>query len=144
MSIEMLEAKEAIREVIDQFSNLECDVEAQAKFFTEDTHIMVHMNGTLAMDIHGVGEMVKQFSAFTSSVRASHHMNGQQVITVNGDTAQDVHYCRAALLVEQDGQEMISDNYIRYIDQLVCQNGAWRIAERDQYFVMTESRPVKK
>ena len=34
MSIEMLEAKEAIREVIDQFSNLECDVEAQAKFFT--------------------------------------------------------------------------------------------------------------
>ena len=39
---------------------------------------------------------------------------------------------------------MISDNYIRYVDQLVCQNGAWRIAERDQYFVMTENRPVKK
>ena len=144
MSIEMLEAKEAIREVIDQFSNLECDVEAQANFFTEDTHIMVHMNGTLAMDIHGVDEMVKQFSAFTSSVRASHHMNGQQVITVNGDTAQDVHYCRAALLVEQDGQEMISDNYIRYVDQLICQDGVWRIAERDQYFVMTENRSVKK
>ena len=144
MNNEVLVAKEAIREVIDQFSNLECDVEAQAKFFTKDTHIMVHMNGTLAMDIHGVDEMVKQFSAFTSSVRASHHMNGQQVITVNGDTAQDVHYCRAALLVEQDGQEMISDNYIRYIDQLVCQNGVWRIAVRDQYFVMTESRPVKK
>ena len=71
-------------------------------------------------------------------------MNGQQVITVNGDKAQDVHYCRAALLVEQDGQEIISDNYIRYVDQLVFKNGAWRIVERDQYFVMTESRPVKK
>ena len=92
----------------------------------------------------GADELVKQFSAFTSSVKASHHMNGQQVITVNGDKAQDVHYCRAALLVEQDGQEIISDNYIRYVDQLVFQNGAWRIAERDQYFVMTESRPVKK
>jgi len=41
-------------------------------------------------------------------------------------------------------QEMISDNYIRYVDQLVCQNGARRIAERDQYFIMKESRPVKK
>lgn len=143
MSMEILEAKEAIREVIDGFANLECDVAAQEKFFTKDTHIMVHMNGKLAMDIHGSGEMVKQFGAFTASVKASHHMNGQQVITVEGDKAQDVHYCRATLLVEQDGQEIISENYIRYIDQLVKQDGTWRIAERDQYFVMTESRPVQ-
>ena len=74
---------------------------------------------------------------------ASHHMNGQQVITVDGDEAQDVHYCRAVLLTEQNGQEVIVDNYIRYIDQLVKQDGAWRIAERDQYFIMAETRPVK-
>ena len=143
MTMEILEAKEAIREVIDQFANLECDVAAQAKFFTEDTHIMVHMNGQLAMDIHGVAEMVKQFGAFTASVKASHHMNGQQVITVDGDKAQDVHYCRAVLLTEQNGQDVIVDNYIRYIDQLVKQDGVWRIAERDQYFIMAETRPVK-
>ena len=143
MTMEMLEAKEAIREVIDQFANLDCDVAAQAKFFTEDTHIMVHMNGQLAMDIHGAAEMVKQFGAFTASVKASHHMNGQQVITVDGDKAQDVHYCRAVLLTEQNGQDVIVDNYIRYIDQLVKQDGVWRIAERDQYFVMAETRPVK-
>ena len=34
MSLEILEAKEAIREVIDGFSNLECDVAAQEKYFT--------------------------------------------------------------------------------------------------------------
>ena len=143
MTMEILEAKEAIREVIDQFANLECDVEAQAKFFTEDTHIMVHMNGQLAMDIHGAAEMVKQFGAFTASVKASHHMNGQQVITVDGVKAQDVHYCRAVLLTEQNGQDVIVNNYIRYIDQLVKQDGVWRIAERDQYFIMAETRPVK-
>ena len=104
---------------------------------------MVHMNGHLAMDIHGAAEMVKQFGAVTESVKASHHMNGQQVITVDGDKAQDVHYCRAALLMEQDGKAVISDNYIRYVDQLVRQDGAWRIAERDQYFVMTENRPAQ-
>ena len=141
--MELLEAKEDIREVVDRFANLECDVEDQSKFLTDDAHIMVHMNGKLAMDIHGAAEMVRQFGAFTAGVKASHHMNGQQVITVNGDKAQDVHYCRAALLVERDGQTVISDNYIRYVDQLVRQNGAWRIAERDQYFVMTENRPAQ-
>ena len=142
MSLEILEAKEAIREVIDGFSNLECDVAAQEKYFTKDAHIMVHMNGKLAMDIHGSAEMVKQFSAFTAGVKASHHMNGQQVITVDGDRAEDVHYCRAALLTTQNGKDVIVDNYIRYVDQLVKQDGVWRIAERDQYFLMTESRPL--
>ena len=95
------------------------------------------------MDIHGAAEMVKQFGAFTASVKASHHMNGQQVITVDGVKAQDVHYCRAVLLTEQNGQDVIVNNYIRYIDQLVKQDGVWRIAERDQYFIMAETRPVK-
>lgn len=45
MSLEILEAKEAIREVIDRFANLECDVHAQMPFFTEDTHVVVYMGG---------------------------------------------------------------------------------------------------
>lgn len=32
MSLDILEAKEAIREVIDGFANLECDVHAQMPF----------------------------------------------------------------------------------------------------------------
>lgn len=142
MTMEMLIAKEEIREVIDQFSNLECDVDAQANFFTKDTHIIVHMNGSLAMDIHGSDEMVRQFKAFTSSVKASHHMNGQQVITVNGDTAENVHYCRAVLLIEQDGRDVVVDNYIRYVDQLKKIDGSWLIAERDQHFIIVETRTI--
>ena len=77
MSLEILEEKEAIREVIDRFSNLECDVPAQQALFTKDAHIMVHMGGILAMDIHGSEEMRNQFEGFTKTVKASHHMNGQ-------------------------------------------------------------------
>ena len=101
MSLEILEAKEAIREVIDRFANLECDVHAQMPFFTEDTHVVVYMGGNLAMDIHGREELEKTFSGFTSGIKSSHHMNGQQVITVTGDTAVDEHYCRAALVMEE-------------------------------------------
>ena len=41
--------------------------------------------------------------------------------------ATDVHYCRAALVTEEDGKSYVSDNYIRYTDTLVKVNGQWRI-----------------
>ena len=140
MSLEILEAKDAIREIIDHFSNLECDVAAQRELFTPDAHIMVRMGGKLAMDIHGAEEMVQQFGAFTASVKASHHMNGQQVIAVDGETATDTHYCRAALLTTEDGADYFSDNYIRYTDTLKKIDGVWKISVRDQEFVMSEKR----
>ncbi|MBR1738189.1 MAG: nuclear transport factor 2 family protein [Firmicutes bacterium] len=144
MSLEILEAKEEIRELIDTFSNYECDVHAQAPLFTEDTHVMVYMGGQLAMDIHGSGELEKQFSAFTVGVKASHHMNGQQVIVLNGKEETDTHYCRAALLTAEGGKEYISDNYIRYVDTLVRVEGKWKIKVREQHFLITEKREVNK
>jgi ketosteroid isomerase-like protein len=87
MSLEILEAKEAIREVIDGFANLECNVPAQMVYFTEDVHVMVYMGDKLTMDIHGWDTMEKQFSAFIGDIKASHHQNGQQVIAMEGDTA---------------------------------------------------------
>ena len=86
--------------------------------------------------------MAAQEKYFTKDAHIMVHMNGQQVITVNGDRAENVHYCRAALLTTQNGKDVIVDNYIRYVDQLVKQDGVWRIAGRDQYFLMTESRPL--
>ena len=142
MSLEILEAKEAIREVIDGFANLECYVHAQMAFFTEDVHIMVYMGGKLAMDIKGRDEMETQFSAFTGGVKASHHMNGQQVITINGDKAVDVHYCRAALVLEEGGHDIVSDNYIRYTYTLVRKEGQWKISKREQHFVITKKQAL--
>lgn len=143
MSLEILEEKEAIREVIDRFSNLECDVPAQQALFTKDAHIMVHMGGILAMDIHGSEEMRNQFEGFTKTDKASHHMNGQQVIEIEGSTATDTHYRRAALITEENGKTYITDNYIRYVDTLVKEEGTWKISIRDQYFVIVEKREMK-
>ena len=69
MSLEILEAKEAIREVIDGFANLECNVPAQMVYFTEDVHVMVYMGDKLTMDIHGRDTLEKQFSAFTGGIK---------------------------------------------------------------------------
>ncbi|MCI5941707.1 MAG: nuclear transport factor 2 family protein [Ligilactobacillus animalis] len=141
MNEELLQ-KEAIREVIDRFSNLEIDVKAQAELFTADASINVFANGEQTMAIKSRKEMVEQFSAFTAAVKKAYHMNGQQVITFEDEqTATDVHYCQAVLVtVNEDGQEMITNNYIRYTDTLVKEAGKWLIKQREQEFVITETR----
>ena len=50
MSLEILEEKEAIREVMDRFSCLECDIEGQSEFFTEDCLIRIHAGGSVTME----------------------------------------------------------------------------------------------
>ena len=142
MTLEELTSIEEIREVIDKFSNLECDVHAQIPLFTDDVRVRVYMGGNLAMDIDGAKELERQFSAFTVGVEASHHMNGQQVIELDGDKAIDVHYCRAVLVTSEEGKKYFSDNYIRYKDTLVKRNGKWLISEREQHFVISEKRPM--
>lgn len=140
MSLEILEEKEAIRELMDRFSNLECDVKKQSEFFTEDCCIRIHAGGKVTMEMKGREEMVRKFSGFAAAVKASHHMNGQQVIEIHGNTASDIHYCRTVLLISMNGKDYFYDHYLRYEDRLVKMDGIWKIKVRDQYFVMSERR----
>lgn len=140
MSLEELEEKEAIRELIDRFSNLECDVEGQSEFFTEDCLVRIHAGGKVTMEMKGKEEIIRRFRGFAAAVKASHHMNGQQVIEIHGNTALDTHYCRTVLLISMNGKDYFYDHYLRYEDQLIKIGGIWKIRVRDQYFVMSERR----
>lgn len=95
MSLEILEAKIALSELVGKFSILEVDVPAQMKLFTKDTRVKVYMGDTLAFDISGVEELEKVFSQFTATVKRSHHMNGQFVSEVDGDTAKGTLQCNS-------------------------------------------------
>ena len=138
MTMEELQAKSEISELVGKFSNLEVNVPAQMALFTKDTHVQVYMGETKAFDIHGVEELEKVFSQFTVAVKRSHHMNGQHVITVNGDTATGVLYCRAALVTEEDGKEVITDHCIFYEDVYEKQDGKWLIKARTSHFVISD------
>ena len=138
MTVEEMQAKMEIQELVGKFSNLEVNVPPQMKLFTKDTHVQVYMGEKLAFDIHGVEELEKIFSQFTAAVKRSHHMNGQHVIKVNGDTAEGILYCRAALVTEEDGKEFISDNFIYYEDVYKKIDGNWLIAKRTTHFNITD------
>lgn len=138
MTIEELQAKIEIQELAGTFSNLEVDVPAQMALFTKDTHIEVYMGDNKVFDIHGVEELEKVFSQFTATTKRSHHMNGQHVIKVDGNTATGTLYCRAALVTEEDGKEFISDNFIYYNDVYEKVDGKWLIKARTSHFTISD------
>lgn len=142
MTVEEMQARMEIQDLVGTFSNLEIDVPAQMPLFTKDTHVKVFMGENLAFDIHGVEELEKIFSQFTGAVKRSHHMNGQHVIKVNGDTAEGILYCRAALVTEEDGKEFIADNFIYYEDVYKKVDGKWLIAERTSHFTITDKHAL--
>lgn len=138
MNLEEMQAKMEIQDLVGTFSNLEIDVPAQMKLFTKDTHVKVYMGENLAFDINGVEELEKIFSQFTAAVKNSHHMNGQHVIKVDGDKAEGILYCRAALVTEENGKKFISDNFIYYEDVYKKIDGKWLIAARTSHFTISD------
>jgi len=142
MTVEEMQARMEIQDLVGNFSNLEVDVPPQMKLFTKDTHVKVYMGASLAFDIHGVEELEKVFSQFTAAVKRSHHMNGQHVIKVDGDNATGILYCRAALVTEEDGKEFISDNFIYYEDVYKKVDGKWLIAARTSHFNITDKHQL--
>ena len=82
------------------------------------------------------------FGGAMSTVKTAYHFNGQQVITIDGDTATDVHYGKAILIQEQDGKDVLVDNSIRYTDTLVNRGGRWLISRREQHFVLSETQAL--
>ena len=136
------EHREAIREVIDRFAILEIDVAEQAKLFTPDAHVEVYAaGGSLMMEFDGRDKLVELFSGAMAAVKTAYHFNGQQVITIDGDTATDIHYGKALLVQEINGEDVIVEHSIRYTDTLVLVDGAWLISRREQHFVLSETRP---
>ncbi len=137
----LLEQKEAIREVIDRFSTLEIDVREQAKLFTPDAHVEVYAaDGSKMMEFDGKEKLIELFGGAMAGVKTAYHMNGQQVITIDGDVATDIHYCQASLVQEEDGRDVLTEHSIRYTDTLVNHDGQWLISRREQHFVLSEKR----
>src|SRR5664279_1262529 len=96
MSQEVLEAKSALKALVDTFSNLadEKRIPDQILLLTPDTKVQVYMGDELLVDISGAQEVEEAFTAFAANVKRSFHMNGQQVVEIDGDAATGITYCQ--------------------------------------------------
>jgi hypothetical protein len=147
-TISPLEAADrlAIRELIDAYAHCadRRDAKGQMALFTGDTSFLVFMDATAAaptQELHGRESLAPVFDDLNQYV-ATMHFNGQSTILLDGDRATGESYCLAHhLKVGQDGQRTMMIAFIRYLDELVRQDGQWLFAERRLMVNWTETRP---
>jgi ketosteroid isomerase-like protein len=147
-TISPLEAADrlAIRELIDAYAHCadRRDAKGQMALFTGDTRFLVFMDATAAeptQELHGRESLAPVFDDLNQYV-ATMHFNGQSTILLDGDRASGESYCLAHhLKMGQDGQRTMMIASIRYLDELVKQDGQWLFAERRLMVNWTETRP---
>ncbi|WP_152817156.1 nuclear transport factor 2 family protein [Arthrobacter bussei] len=144
MSYEIFQAKADLADLVATFAitSDERRLPDQMKLFTPDAHVEIWMGENLAFDISGTEKMLEIFTAFTADVKRLFHMNGQQIFTVNGDTATGIVYCEAKLISGESNAETITVSSIRYDDTYVLRDGRWLIATRISHFSINDTRPL--
>lgn len=140
----IIEDKMAIKNVVDEFSNLADtkEIDKQVLLFTEDGVVESVSNGRTNV-LKGREQLQQAFSAFLSNFHTVYHQNGQQTINLQGEQAEATSYCRVILVGKQDDKEMKTTLYAIYRDTFVKENGQWLIKHRTSNFVHREVEEVK-
>ena len=141
MSIEILEAKAELKDLVDTFSNLADvkDAAAQGELFLPDgwLEFQMGMDGEINK-IEGREALVQAFAATINPCKAVYHINGQHTVTVNGDSAEGIAYCVATLVNDVDGKDIVTTNHVRYSDLYAKVDGKWYIKRRRTTFMISD------
>ena len=147
MEMTELQDRIAIHELTDVFANLADvrDVEGQGELFLPDGVLEFQMGPE--GEVHEIVGREAIVSAFRNTVLGPelvYHINGQQNLTAyTGDTAEGTAYCEATLSGEQDGEKVVTTNYVRYTDHYAKVDGRWYLARRRTVFIYSETRPAQ-
>lgn len=145
MTLEMMEAKMEIKELVDTFSILadEKDVKTQAGLFAEDAVLTSYQGEQKISEQHGREEIEAGCAAFLALFDTVYHMNGQQVVRVDGDHAKGKSYCQVVLIGKnEEGKRVRNMQGVWYEDEYVKQDGKWLIANRTSHFTWTDVKEV--
>ncbi|MBY5591586.1 nuclear transport factor 2 family protein [Rhizobium leguminosarum] len=142
--LKTLEDKAALKALVDTFSNLadEKDVAAQVLLFTENATVNSFSNGQAGSSFKGRKEIGDAFAAYLSNFATVYHINGQQRVTIDGDTATGVAYCLVVLISKGDGRTIRNTSGVIYHDEYVREGDGWLIAKRDSHFTWSSRDDV--
>src|SRR5436853_1487478 len=113
----------AIRQLVDAYAHCadRRDADGQKALFTEDTHLVVYMDGqnsepTQVLD--GREALTPVFDDL-NRYQATMHFNGQSTIALDGDGATGDSYCIAHHLYTENGERKLMVAWLRYGDTFV-------------------------
>lgn len=132
----------ALKELVDVFSCLADtkEVDKQVLLFTEDATVDSYRGDKLISSITGRKDLAQRFGDFLARFETVYHINGQQVVNIDGDTATGTAYCQVVLVANEGGKRTMLTQGVRYNDEYVKRDGRWLIAHRTSHFVWSDSK----
>lgn len=145
MSLETLQAKSELRELVDAYATLtdEKRVSDQMLLFTLDTRFKVYFGDQLVSDVTGTKQLEEQFLGHVALVKRYFSTNAQHIVNVDGETATGVVFSQMKMVRDEEGKEVITDYSVQYHDVYVRQNEKWLIQERTSKYIIVESRTLQ-
>lgn len=124
--------KIALRELIDKISMLgdKKDFVHQTELFSENAISETVAGGETILKLEGRKEMVQAFEKFLQDFDTVYHFNGQQTVTINGDTATGTCYCFITLIGSENGKKIRTTVGATYEDEYVRVNSQWLVSKR--------------
>jgi len=140
--LEEIEHRMALKQLVDTFSILadRKETQQQTLLFTDDGMSETYVNGQLVSSLRGRQQLAEAFGGFLSKFDAVYHLNGQQTVTLTGDTATGTSYCQVTLIGPEDGRQLKTTIGAYYEDEFVRQSGQWLIAWRKATFAWQDKQ----
>lgn len=144
MTLEILEAKDELRSLIDAYASLgdQKKIAEMMDLFTEDLTYTVFMNGQVVSSVSGRTNMEKDFLLHAAQVKTYFTLNGQHEVDIAADTATGISFSQLKMVREIEGTDILTDYSVRYEDKYLLKNGKWLIKERVGHFLIIEARPL--
>ena len=145
MNLQQLLDRQALKDLVDTFSNLadEKKVTEQMALFTPNAVCNTYINGELVFEMMGTAQIEQVFSQYLAPFDAVYHLNGQQTVSFQDDShATAIVYCQVALTSVKDGKKTMLSHYVRYHDSYVKVDSNWLIDNRVANFLISEERTM--
>lgn len=137
--------KIALRELIDKISMLgdKKDFVHQTELFSENAISETVAGGATILKLEGRKEMVQAFEKFLQDFDTVYHFNGQQTLTINGDTATGTCYCFITLIGNENGKKIKTTVGATYEDEYIRLNSQWLVSKRVGNFNWQDKTEIK-
>lgn len=144
MEIKELADRISLKNLVDTVSILadNKDVHAEVQLFSENAISETFAGGVSVLKLKGRKQMEQAFGDFLKDFETVYHLNGQQQVTINGDSATGTSYCQVTLIGMEDGKKMKTTIGVTYQDDFIRENNRWLIAKRIGNFDWQEKREV--
>ena len=130
----------ALKELVDIFSIFadQKKTQEQTFLFTENAEVVSIMNGQANPPLVGRKQIGETFAGFLNLFETVYHLNWQQTVSINGNSATGTSYCQVTLIGIENGKKLKTTFGVIYNDEFLKINGYWLINKRQSNFTWTE------